>query len=171
MEAAHVHDVLSRLADVGVIATLDGGWGVDALLARQTRPHRDVDLVIDRTDLSRAEQSLAALGLAPDAAARPGLPARQVLAADDGRSVDLHLITRDGSGTGWQELDEGAWGRYPAEGLTGTGIVAGSWVRCITADLQLQHHLGYPPQPHDLADVRALAAHFGLPIPPGWTGP
>lgn len=27
---------------------LDGGWGVDALLGRQTRPHDDMDIVIEQ---------------------------------------------------------------------------------------------------------------------------
>lgn len=141
------------------------------LPSRPTRPHRDVDLVIERADLGRAEAALTTIGLTPDPAALPGLPARRVLAADDGRSVDLHLVVIDAAGNSWQELDGGAWGRYPADGLTGTGIVAGERVRCVTADLQLLHHLGYPPQRHDVADVRALADGFGLKIPPGWTTP
>jgi hypothetical protein len=39
-----VVDVLERLDRAGVPVWLDGGWGVDALVGRQTRPHRDLDL-------------------------------------------------------------------------------------------------------------------------------
>jgi hypothetical protein len=39
-----VVDVLERLDRAGVPVWLDGGWGVDALVGRQTRAHRDLDL-------------------------------------------------------------------------------------------------------------------------------
>lgn len=168
MDPQDVHEVLDALLAADVRAILDGGWGVDALLGEQTRPHRDVDVVIARGDLARAETALASAGFAPDLSVVPGLPARRVLTADAGRSVDLHLVVIDEGGTGWQELDGGAWGHYPADGLTGAGSIAGRWVPCVTAALQLRHHLGYPPLEHDVRDVRALADRFGITIPPGW---
>jgi lincosamide nucleotidyltransferase A/C/D/E len=44
MAAADVLDVLQALAEAGVWASVEGGWGVDALLHRQTRQHGDLDL-------------------------------------------------------------------------------------------------------------------------------
>jgi hypothetical protein len=41
-------------------------------------------------------------------------------------------------------LGTDAWGAYPAEDLTVTGMVAGRPVRCLTPSLQVRHHLGYP---------------------------
>ena len=36
--------VLEAVRAVGCRFWLEGGWGVDALVGRQTRPHRDVDI-------------------------------------------------------------------------------------------------------------------------------
>jgi lincosamide nucleotidyltransferase A/C/D/E len=46
MSAADVLDVTSRLEAAGISFWLDGGWGVDALVGRETRPHSDLDLVV-----------------------------------------------------------------------------------------------------------------------------
>jgi hypothetical protein len=71
----------------------------------------------------------------------------------------------DVHGNGWQPLGGGAWGSYPAEGLTGTGFVNGRRVRCLTPELQLRHHLGYTPDSHDRHDLRLLALRLAAP----WT--
>lgn len=73
----------------------------------------------------------------------------------------------DGHGNGWQELEEGAWGAYPAEGLTGLGWVRGRQVRCLTPQLQVRHHLGYPMGVTDRHDLALLAERFGVAVPPG----
>ncbi|MGI8926511.1 MAG: nucleotidyltransferase domain-containing protein [Tepidiformaceae bacterium] len=166
MDAAQLLDVLARLEAAGVRTWLDGGWGVDALLRTQTRDHADADIVIARDDSTRAAEALAADGFAHDASADPGLPARLVLRAADGRSIDLHPIVFDERGNGWQQLSARGWGAYPAAGLEGNGEVGGRAVRCITADLQLRHHLGYDWGETDRADMAHLAARFGVALPP-----
>lgn len=37
-------EVLDMIEQLGIRYWLDGGWGVDALVGRQTREHRDVDI-------------------------------------------------------------------------------------------------------------------------------
>jgi lincosamide nucleotidyltransferase A/C/D/E len=170
IDAAAVCWVLDRLEGAGLVVWLDGGWGVDALLGRQTRPHRDLDLVIARDDLAAARLTLAGAGFAHDAAAVSGLPARLVLVHADGRQVDLHAVVFDRDGNGWQELGAGAWGGYPAEGLTGTGEIAGRPARCLTPDLQVRHHLGYPMGATDRHDLALLAGRFAVAVPPGVAG-
>jgi lincosamide nucleotidyltransferase A/C/D/E len=32
---------------------IDGGWGVDALLGRQTRTHADLDIAVNRQDVAQ----------------------------------------------------------------------------------------------------------------------
>lgn len=166
MTAADVLAVLTALGQEGVDPWLDGGWGVDALAGEQTRQHEDLDLAIDVAALDRARRALDGLGFEPDRLAVPGLPARAVLRDRRGRQVDLHPLTFDTAGNGWQELGDGAWGLYPAEGLSGSGAVAGRPVRCLTAGLQLSHHLGYPPRRSDEHDLSLLADRFGVPLPP-----
>jgi lincosamide nucleotidyltransferase A/C/D/E len=160
-------ELLDCLDDAEVPIWLDGGWGVDALVGEQTRPHRDVDMVIARSDCARAQDALATIGLHHDPGAEPGFPTRLVMLAADGRGVDFHPILFDEKSNGWQELPGGAWCLYPVEGLIGTGHVEGRAVRCITAELQRWHHVGYPLKETDRHDLGLLASHFGLPLPPG----
>ncbi len=46
MPAEHVVEVYDLLASRGIGVWIDGGWGVDALLERQTREHGDLDIAI-----------------------------------------------------------------------------------------------------------------------------
>jgi lincosamide nucleotidyltransferase A/C/D/E len=164
MQAADVHAVLAALEAAGVPAWLDGGWGVDALAGRQTRPHSDLDLVIALDQASRAEAALCPLGfmLAEDA-----LPTRFVLRDTAGRQVDCHTVTFDMAGGGIQELPTGLAFRYPPEGFSGTGRVAGQPVACLTAEVQVLCHLGYPPDADDYHDMRLLheCCSTSLPAP------
>jgi len=38
----------------------------------------------------------------------------------------------------------------------------------LTPELQLRHHLGYPPDENDRHDLRLLAERFALSLPPGY---
>src|SRR6266700_6998743 len=44
MTAADVLEIVDLLERVGVEPWVNSGWGVDALLGEQTRPHEDLDL-------------------------------------------------------------------------------------------------------------------------------
>lgn len=153
--------VLDRLFEERVQVWVDGGWGIDALVGHATREHEDLDLVIAQSDCPAAEAALAALGYAHDVGAHPRLPARLVLADCEGRRVDLHPVVFDARGDGWQPLGDGTWGGYAADGLAGIGLIGERRVRCLTPQLQLRHHLGYPPDDGDRHDLRTLADHFG----------
>jgi lincosamide nucleotidyltransferase A/C/D/E len=166
INAADASRIVGQLEAAGLVVWLDGGWGVDALLGRQTRSHRDLDLVIAREDLAVAQQTLAATGFSHDPTAVPGLPARLVLVDADGREVDLHPVIFDRHGHGWQDLGADAWGDYPAEGLTATGVIAGRSVRCKTPTLEVRHRLGYPLSAIDRHDLALLASRFGVAVPP-----
>ncbi|HXR11008.1 MAG TPA: hypothetical protein VN770_01830, partial [Gaiellaceae bacterium] len=62
MAAEDVVAILDQLDAVGLTVWLDGGWGVDALLGRQTRAHDDLDLVVAIGDVPALEDELAVLG-------------------------------------------------------------------------------------------------------------
>ena len=171
MTGRDVLTALDMLAAARVTAIIDGGWGVDALLGRHTREHADVDLIIQVDDLSRAETALEPGGFRR-VPSTPELPARWVLNALDGRIVDFHLVRYDSDGNGWQELpgeEAGTrgWGLYPQKELRAAGTIEGRRVVCITAWLQLQHHLGFAWKPNDQHDMRLLHVECGIPLPPG----
>jgi lincosamide nucleotidyltransferase A/C/D/E len=161
-----VLDVLDRLDAAGIEWWVDGGWGVDALLGEETRPHDDLDLVVRREEIARLRE------LFPEFAPAEGKwwPARFVLRSDAGRQIDFHPVEFDEGGDGWQELLDGTRGRYPAADLDGRGRIGGREVRCLTPELQLRHH-DYPtgePDDIDWTDVRKLCERFDLAPPPGY---
>ncbi len=166
MTATCVIEVVRELERGGVVVWLDGGWGIDALLGRETRTHADLDLVIDRDQLPSAGRLLGGLGFEDVPDAQPGLPAQVVVGERRRGQVDFHVVVFDSDGNGWQQLGANSWGAYPAGGLTGTGSVAGEAVRCLTAELQVRHHLGYEWDSHDQQDMRLLAYQFGVALPP-----
>jgi lincosamide nucleotidyltransferase A/C/D/E len=62
MKAERALAVVARLTESGVSLGLDGGWGVDALLGSQTRPHDDLDLIVRLDDVGQLEDALAQIG-------------------------------------------------------------------------------------------------------------
>jgi lincosamide nucleotidyltransferase A/C/D/E len=64
MDADRVLELLAHLTTHGITAWLDGGWAVDALIGRQRRPHDDLDLLVDITDVERVPTVLAGHGYA-----------------------------------------------------------------------------------------------------------
>ena len=157
-EALRVVDVLDY-AGIGVGVT--GGWGVDALLGRQTRQHADIDLGVDACDIERAVAALSDVGYAICADQRP---ARVELRATAG-NVDLHPIAWDETGRGVQTGFEGDLFEYPAGSLAFPGSIGGVPVFCATPELQVRFHLGYEPSECDHADLVCLVELFGLALP------
>jgi lincosamide nucleotidyltransferase A/C/D/E len=158
VEATDVLSILDALQAAQLRVWLDGGWGVDALLGEKTRTHEDVDLVVELETLPNVLRTLRRIGFS---VAEDHAPIRVVLRASDGRQIDLHLVTFDEEGTGWQlrASPDGSDCSYPSAGL-GQGHILGRTVPCLTLELQLEHHRGYEPRDRDVADMARLADRF-----------
>ena len=158
-----VLDVLDRLDAAEIGWWVDGGWGVDALLGGETRPHDDLDLVVRRHAIGRLPV------LFPEfvPAEEEWWPARYVLRDDTGRQIDFHPVELDDRGDGLQELGDGRYHRYPAADLEGRGRIGGREVRCITPALQLRHYEYRSGRPDDIdwEDVHVHCTRFGLAVP------
>lgn len=156
---------LLQLFELAALETwLDGGWGVDALLGKQTRPHKDVDLLVRVTDLSKLDAFLGSRGFfrRPD-----GTPSNYVLADGHGLEVDIHAIEFDSLGNGLYRMSDGNIWVYPATGFHGRGMVGGVEVRCLSPETQVVCHAhGYTPVEKDLRDMALLHARFGVALPP-----
>jgi len=162
MDARSVLEVITSLDHAGVRVWLDGGWGIDALVGKQTREHDDLDCVIALSDAALAREALAVLGFA---VTLDELPTRFVLRDRSDRRVDFHTVTFDAIGAATQQLQDGRLAPYPAEGFSGFGHVAGVRVACLTAAVQSLHHLGYDPDEKDHHDMGLLADHFRIELP------
>lgn len=133
---------LCRRIDLDVI--VDGGWGVDALLGRQTRRHGDLDIALRFEDLPRIRQALEGLGYGE--VPKSGSSEWQFVLGDTaGHEIDVHGFTHDGS----SKVCEGV--PYVFESLAGKGAIAGRAVRCITAEWVVRYHTAYEPDEDDLA--------------------
>jgi lincosamide nucleotidyltransferase A/C/D/E len=163
VNARDVLEVVDRLDAAGIEWWVDGGWGIDALLGEETRPHDDLDLVVQREDIERLRALFPEFALVEE----EWWPARFVLRDVSGRQIDFHPVELDDEGDGWQELNNGTRGRYPAADLAGRGRIGDRDVRCITPELQLRHHEYTTGCPDDIDwdDVRVLCARFGLALP------
>jgi glycosyltransferase involved in cell wall biosynthesis len=160
MPAEVVPSVIEALRHAGVTACVVGGWGVDALIGKQTRRHRDLDVVFksDEDAERRALRALAGLDFkfvkreaVPGADPGCWLATRLVMADDAGRLLDLHpvefpLIVASG---GSERL-------FTPKDAFVTGIVAEQQVPCLSAQLQLALHEGYEARDYDREDVARL---------------
>jgi aminoglycoside-2''-adenylyltransferase len=158
MDAEDVIQVLDTLDQAGVRHWLGGGWGVAALVGRQTRQHRDLDLAIDAGDLCRC---LIALGKLGYAAETDWLPVRIELRSPGDRWVDIHPVAFEEGGHGRQAgLDGGAFD-YPPDAFS-RGVIAGREVPCLSARQQRRFRTGYEHRPQDVHDLAQLDAILDL---------
>ena len=157
-------ELLLLLERAGIEVWLDGGWAVDALLGTQTRPHKDVDLIVRVTDLPQLRETLGGRGFEMQ---QGGTESNFVFADHSGLEVDVHAIVFDRDGNGVYRMADGLDWIYPAAGFSGRGIVQGTGVRCLSAETQvLCHAHGYVPTERDLRDMALLQARFGMELPP-----
>jgi lincosamide nucleotidyltransferase A/C/D/E len=181
--AEDVVELYSGLLARGVQLWVDGGWGIDALLGRQTRPHKDFDAMVAFENLPALTRFLSGRGFAlkviwpenrwalcPEPPAligreRPAVEAATafVLNDDSGRELDFHVVRFNEHGLGMP-----AWNSdviFPPDAFAGEGIVGGTRVRCLSAEVQMSTHTGYALQESDLHDLRLLHDWFGIDYP------
>jgi lincosamide nucleotidyltransferase A/C/D/E len=165
----------------GVQLWVDGGWGIDALLGVQTRPHKDFDALVRFDDIGTLADALAEHGFTltelweenrwvahpkrlPLIGRAKGVGSEVatafVVRTGTGQEFDVHVLRVDPSGAGLP-----AWAtslRFPAEALAGHGTIVGTPVRCLSAQMQMATHADYPLQAKDLQDLHRLHEHFGV---------
>lgn len=156
--AADVVAFVELLRAHGIEVCLDGGWGVDALLGWQSRPHADLDIALEHRHVPTVRALLEERGY-HDVTRDDTRDCNFVMGDEMGRLIDFHTYTFDENGQLTFGLD------YPPESLTGSGTVAGVPVRCITPEWLVKFHSGYELDQGDYHDVRLLCEKFGIPLP------
>ena len=163
MTSTDVCGLYERLRARGIEVWIDGRWGVDALLQRQTRPHDDLDIVIQQKDVPKLRRLLEVEGYR-DVPRDDTSPWNFVLGDDQGREVDVHAVVFDSMGNGlYGSVEKGVM--YPAGSLHGTGLIGGETVRCIAPEWMIRFHNGYVLKEKDIRDVTALCEKFGIDNP------
>lgn len=136
MDGQRVLDLVDGLDDLGIAVWLDGGWGIDALLGTQTRPHDDLDLLVRLDDVPQLVNALAGIGYMRV----HGEPPLSFEMTDvQGHQVDIHPVRFTTAGEAIYTMSNGE-----------------DWVYPPGAALDAAHR----------DDVAALAERFDLPMPP-----
>ena len=161
MEPTDVLAIVACFQRAGVRAYIGGGWGVDALVGAQSRPHADLDVSFDTQHEEQAIQLLRQLGLQ---VVKDQRPVRLVMSDGAGRTVDLHPVVFDQAGAGVQSGFGDTVFHYPPDGFA-KGTIAGEQVPCFSADLQVRFHTGYTPTEKDRHDMQVLHERLGVPLP------
>lgn len=165
-DAVTTKDVLAlytAMESRGVKLWLDGGWGVDALLGRQTRNHGDIDVVVQQKDVGILVEHLYVLGF-HNVRRSDESNYNFVLGNDEAQFIDLHVIELNDVGNGiYGPVKNGVL--YPAEALTGMGMLAGVPVRCISPEWVVKFHRGYDLRAKDYYDIKAICEKFKIDLP------
>ena len=116
----------------GVACWVMGGWGVDALLGRETRTHHDLDLLISVDDLGRLRRLLIeSRWIDVDGSQHP---TAFVEVDSQGRELDIHVV-RLVPASAPILLCDVPW-QFTDVSLAAVGTLAGSTVACVSADTQ-----------------------------------
>jgi lincosamide nucleotidyltransferase A/C/D/E len=165
MSVAQAQAVYELLDRNGVRCWVMGGWGVDALLGRVTREHKDLDLLVLLTDLSRYADIVQQHGFERELEWGESQPIEVdgrhfdsafVDAHPDGREIDVHVIDVDPEGVVTQ-FHTDPW-PLPRNAISGSGAIEGATVRCVTRAAQIAMHSGYDLPEKHREDVRLLQA-------------
>jgi lincosamide nucleotidyltransferase A/C/D/E len=158
MTSKDVINLYIQLEKQGIKIWIDGGWAVDALLGKQTRPHKDLDIAIEWRDVPKFQELLASQGYKQ---IKEDSQWNFVLADDRGHEVDVHAFVFDDQGNVVGGIE------YPTASLTGTGTIDGQAVRCISPEYMVQFLAPWIykwPEKY-VSSVSALCERFDIPLP------
>lgn len=144
------------LEDKGVKIWIDGGWGVDALLEKQTRPHSDLDIAVKREDVTKLRDVLVSQGYRDK---EDVTGSNFVLQNEKGQEIDVHVFAFDEKGNNIYGIE------YPKASLTGIGVINGVTVNCVAPEYVLKFHENFQPSEKHIKDIQALCAKFHLEPP------
>ncbi|MBN2392291.1 MAG: hypothetical protein JXR84_16300 [Anaerolineae bacterium] len=163
--------IYQRLLENNIQVWLVGGWGIDALLGEQTRPHKDLDVIMLVDDVGRMRELLSHDGyefgylweenIGTVDAHGVETATAFVLQNAEGDEVDAHAMRLDAEGNGIPAWD--AEGRIlKRQDLAGGGIIAGVTVLCYTPEMQMACHTGYELPDKQVRDLERLHKKFGV---------
>ena len=158
MTAQDVILILNLLAKHNIEVIVDGGWGVDALLGRQTRLHEDLDLAVNHRDVPKIWELFTSMGYW-EIMRDDSWECNFVLTDEHGHILDFHSCTFDENGNNIFGVD------YPLASWQGHGKINGFPVRCVPPEWMVDFHTGYPLDDNDYHDVKLLCEKFGIELP------
>ena len=176
--AADVIRIYQLLSNHGIRVWLTGGWGIDALLGEQTRPHKDLDVIMLLDDVNDLWELLGQEGYRlerlweenrwdVDSEGRKTATAF-VLKGPEGREFDAHAMRIDERGNGlpaWFVAEDFSFTR---QDLADLGSIDGVAVTCISAQSQMVCHDGYQLPDQQRRDLERLHEKYAVAYPPAY---
>jgi Aminoglycoside-2''''-adenylyltransferase. len=145
-------EVLDLLDNMKIRYWIEGGWGVDILLGRQNREHRDIDVDFDGefTDLLLNKLKEIGYDIVVDWS-----PSRIELYHTKLGYIDIHPFVIKEDGSAKQANPQGGWFELEAKWFS-TALFEGRVIPCISAEAQKLFHSGYEPREVDKIDMQNL---------------
>jgi lincosamide nucleotidyltransferase A/C/D/E len=166
VRAEDVINIVKFLSRNGIPVWLTGGWGIDALLGEQTRPHHDLDVLMLLEHVGQLNALLEGMCYSlkeiwSENRWVMGTDGTQIATAfvlwdSQGREFDAHAMYLDQQGNGIPAWDAPEGFIFTRQDLDG---------ECITPESQMVCHTGYElPEKHWL-DLEMLCKKFGVEMP------
>ncbi len=147
-------EILDLLDRLQIKYWIDGGWGVDILLGKQNREHRDVDVNFDGEFTQLLLRSLKDKGYKITTDWRP---TRIELQHPQLGYIDIHPLMLSEDGSAKQAGLNNDWYELQAEWFT-SALFEGRLIPCTSAEAQKLFHSGYELREVDKIDLENLAS-------------
>ena len=105
-----VIDLYTNFEKLGIKVWVDGGWGVDALLGKNTRLHKDLDIAVEAKQVPTLREFLKTKGYEQS---KEDSEWNFVLRDRNGLEIDVHSFNFDQEGNVLEGI------QYPTGSLTG----------------------------------------------------
>ncbi len=123
MQADNIIRIIRLLESKPIDVIVDGEWGVNGLLGRETRDHEDMDIVIDHDDAQKRRSILVSNDFT-EIPRDDSYEYNFVMRDDSGRQVDIQTFHFDDSRGLTMGLD------FPYDSISGKGLMGVFTVRC-----------------------------------------
>lgn len=177
MPADEAVRIITELKNLGVHVTLDGGWGIDALLETETREHTDLDFLVEKKDVDKLKQYFSDNGFEQTDNFNKWW---HVSVENETFIIDYHVIEIDEVGKaiyGPKIRDDFPFpGIFPAYALKGAGKINGVEVDCLSAEYRVRcqtrvllnlmpDNYKHQPAKKDYNDLDKICQKFKISMP------
>lgn len=145
-------EILDLLEGMNIRYWIDGGWGVDILLGKQNRNHRDVDVDFDGQHTDALLKALGEKGYEIETDWRP---CRIELYSSRLGYIDIHPLVIQEDRSAAQADPDGGWYHFEAEWFS-SAVFEGRKIPCISPKAQKLFHTGYEARDVDRIDMENL---------------
>lgn len=145
-------EVLNLLDSLEINYWIDGGWGVDILLGKQNRDHRDIDVDFDGKFTETLLDTLEERGYQITTDWRP---TRIELYHPELGYIDIHPLVLSEDGSAKQAGLNDDWYDFNAEWFS-HALFEERMIPCISVEAQKLFHTGYELREIDKIDLKIL---------------